>query len=116
MFCSGRVYCDFVSLGRDSMSISRVRRDDDLIKFLMPHLRAFWEHAQTDDEFELDLDMRDRVDIREEVNASLAESMGLARLVRFPISTSGAPTGQRGEVTSMDRLPEIGRSIAVGEY
>jgi putative phage-type endonuclease len=83
MFCSGRVYCDFVSLGKDSVSISRVRRDDDLVKFLMPHLRAFWEHAQTDDEFELDLDMRDRVDIREEVNASLAESVGDPKLVRF---------------------------------
>jgi putative phage-type endonuclease len=83
MFCSGRLYCDFVSLGTDSMSITRVRRDEDLLRYLHPHLRAFWEHAQTDDEFELELDMRDRIAIREEVGASLAESIGAAKIVRI---------------------------------
>jgi hypothetical protein len=64
------------------MSVARVRRDDDLLRFLLPHLRAFWQHAQTGDEFELDLDMRDRVAIREEVAASVSESVGSATFVR----------------------------------
>ena len=83
MFCSGRLYCDFVSLGTDAMSIARVQRDTDLVRFLLPALKAFWEHAQTDDEFELELDMRNRVEIREEVGASLAESVGAAKIVRI---------------------------------
>ena len=63
------------------MAIARVQRDTDLMRFLLPHLRAFWAHAQTGDEFELDLDMRDRIAIREEVGASLAESVGTSKLV-----------------------------------
>jgi hypothetical protein len=60
LFCSGRQYCDFVSLGSQEMTIARIRRDEDLLAFILPHLRAFWEHAQTNDEFALEFDMRDR--------------------------------------------------------
>jgi putative phage-type endonuclease len=83
LFCSGRSYCDFVSLGSQEMTIARIRRDEDLLAFILPHLRVFWEHAQTNDEFALEFDMRDRIGVRQEVKDSLEASVGPVRVVKF---------------------------------
>ena len=79
--CSGRARCDFVSLGIDAMTIVTIYRDDDLLAFVLPLLRTFWDNAQIDDF--LELEPAERLQLKRELANSMESNVGPARVVRF---------------------------------
>jgi hypothetical protein len=81
MFCSRRTRCDFVSMGNDALTIVTINRDDDLLAFVRPMLRTFWDNAQIDDF--LELEPAERLQIKRELADSMNSHIGPTRVVRF---------------------------------
>jgi len=85
LYCTGRSYCDFVSLGADVFTVVRIRHDPSLVKFLLPIFESFWQHAQTDDEFPLELSQMERREAIDEVKESMEMAIGDVKLYRLAI-------------------------------
>jgi putative phage-type endonuclease len=81
LFCTRRARCDFVSLGRYAMTVVTINRDDDLLRFILPLLRTFWENAQRDDF--LALEPIERVQLKRELADSMDSNVGPTRVARF---------------------------------